>query len=124
MRRALWASLPAIVVAVLCSAQPAFADDRIFFLQQHTFSRAEARTRVTQLLEYWQGRFGVKGTWAGDVAHVKGEVMGVPFNGRVVVTDHQVSAETSDPGTLLRSAAVEYVKNKLRKYLNPSYQES
>lgn len=91
--------------------------------QSHAFSRSEARVRVQQLLDYWSTRFGVQRTWQGDTARVRGSVMGVPFDGLVVVGDHEVSASTSDPGLLLRSTALDYVQRKLKKYLHPTYQE-
>ncbi|MBX5483548.1 MAG: polyhydroxyalkanoic acid system family protein [Myxococcaceae bacterium] len=117
-------ALAIVASFVVLSATPASADDRIFFHQHHTFSRAEARIRIQQLLDYWQERFGVTRYWIGDVAHISGRVMGVEFNGQVVVKDGEVSAETSDPGGVFRSAAIEYVRKKLRKYLNPAYQEN
>lgn len=119
--------LGVLLTCLLCAA-PARADgpstvDRIFFLQHHTFSRAEARVRVQQLLDYWKNRFGLVEKWRGNVAHVEGKVWGVEIDADVTVGDHEVSAETTDPGVFWRSAAVEYVRKKLRKYLHPNYQE-
>lgn len=118
-----------MVIALVLGAVPALAQDpgdsseRIFFLQHHSFSRAEARLRVQQLLDYWKQRFGVTPTWHGDVAHVVGRVFGVEFDADVTVSDHEVKAQTSDPGSFFRGAAVDYVRRKLKKYLHPTYQE-
>jgi hypothetical protein len=89
----------------------------------HSFSRAEARVRIQQLLDYWYQRWGVHRDWDGDTVHVHGMVMGIPFDARLVVKDHQVFAIASDPGLFLRQMALDYVSRKLRKYLHPSYQE-
>lgn len=118
-------------VLVLLFAAPAFADDvgepsedeRLTFLESHNFSKKEARVRVQQLLDYWSTRYGLKRSWKGDVARIQGQVMGVPFDGEVIVNEHDVSAVTSDPGVLFRSAASDYVRQKLRKYLHPTYSE-
>ena len=90
---------------------------------RHTFSRAEARVRIQQLLDYWGTRWGVHRSWDGDTARVQGMVMGIPFDARLEVKDHEVFAVTSDPGLVLRHMALDYVSRKLRKYLNPSYRE-
>ena len=89
----------------------------------HSFSRAEARVRIQQLLDYWKERWGVHRDWDGDTALVQGNVMGIPFNARLVVRDHEVFAIASDPGFLLRHMALDYVSRKLRKYLHPYYDE-
>jgi hypothetical protein len=89
----------------------------------HSLSRDEARQRVQELLDYWCNRFGVQKRWSGDTALVHGQVMGVSIDAELVVGDHEVFATASDPGLLLRGAALDYVGRKLRKYLNPSYED-
>jgi hypothetical protein len=99
------------------------ADGAVTVELQHSFSRAEARVRIQQLLDYWNERWGVHRDWDGDTARVQGMVMGIPFNARLVVRDHEVLAIASDPGFLMRHMALDYVSRKLRKYLHPSYDE-
>lgn len=120
----IWTVLATLVVTSGTAVADASPDARPLQLaQSHAFSRAEARLRVQQLLDYWSQRFGVQRSWQGDTARVRGSVMGVPFDGQVVVSDHEVSASTSDPGRFLRSTALDYVQRKLKKYLHPTYQE-
>ncbi|HZA13852.1 MAG TPA: polyhydroxyalkanoic acid system family protein [Myxococcaceae bacterium] len=95
----------------------------MMFEQPHPFSRAEARERIQQLLDYWSSRWGIRRDWHGDSVSVQGWVMGVFIDAELVVEDHWVSASASDPGLFLRNAAFGYVSGKLRKYLHPSYQE-
>jgi hypothetical protein len=93
------------------------------FEEPHTFSRTEARERIQQLLDYWSSRWGIRRDWHGDSVSIHGSVMGVSIDAELVIGDHWVSAFASDPGFLVRGAAVGYVSGKLRKYLHPSYQE-
>ncbi len=88
----------------------------------HGFSRAEARVRVDQLLDYWAQRFGVERTWQGDRVFVKGRFWGMAFDGVLVIRDSEVRAVANDPGTMLRGTALGYVSAKLRKYLHPTYE--
>ena len=94
------------------------------FLVGHHFARADAKVRIQQLLEYWTSSFGVKYRWDGDQVRLRGHVFGVDFRARLDITDTAVGGEATDPGTLFRTAASDYVKRKLRKYLSPQYQES
>ncbi|MHB8877632.1 MAG: polyhydroxyalkanoic acid system family protein [Myxococcaceae bacterium] len=97
---------------------------RLKFLVAHHFARADAKTRVRQLLEYWSTRFGVKHRWVGDQVQIAGRVFGVEFRARLEVGDTAVGGEATDPGMFLRSSADDYVKKKLRKYLSPTYEET
>jgi hypothetical protein len=120
-----------LVVAVVLSSGIARAEESapssvaypMVFEQAHSFSRAEARERIQQLLDYWSSRWGIRRDWHGDSVSVQGWVMGVFINAELVVGDHWVSASATDPGLFLRDAAIGYVSGKLRKYLHPSYQE-
>lgn len=111
----------------LTFAVPAFGGDvgpserPLLVEQTHPFSRDEARHRVQQLVDYWSQRFGVQRQWRGDVVYVKGEVMGVEIDARLVIGEHEVRGQASDPGFLVRNAALDYVQRKLRKYLHPNY---
>lgn len=119
-----------VFAVVILSTATARADcpdappgNAMVFEQPHSFSRAEARERVQQLLDYWTSRWGIRREWHGDSVSIHGRVMGVLINAELVVGDHLVSALASDPGVFLRGAAAGYVSGKLRKYLHPSYQE-
>jgi hypothetical protein len=120
-------ALPLLLAVVLssgrASAEDPLAGNLVVLEQPHSFSRAEARERVQQLLDYWSARWGLRRDWRGDTVSVHGTVMGVLFDAELVVGDHWVSATASDPGFILRSAALGYVTAKLRKYLHPSYKE-
>jgi hypothetical protein len=89
----------------------------------HTFSRATARERVMQLLDYWRERFGVRSEWRGDRVFMSGSVAGVDIQARLDVTDSSVEGVASDPGWVWRSSGTAYVERKLRKYLSPSYDD-
>lgn len=112
-----------LLFTVPATAGDASSERPLVIEQDHTFSRDQARERVQQLLDYWAQRFGVRRHWRGDVAYVQGHVMGVSIDARLVVGDHHVEARASDPGFLVRGAALDYVHRKLRKYLNPTYNE-
>ena len=110
--------------AVARAEEPAPAPDGALTVElHHSFSRAEARVRIQQLLDYWYARWGVHRDWEGDTARVQGMVMGIPFDARLMVKDHEVFAVASDPGLFLRQMALDYVSRKLRKYLHPLYRE-
>lgn len=126
---------PAVALALLCLAEPVSASSLkaslaaplaampLAFARPHALSRAEARERVHQLLDYWRARFGVQGSWDGDTVRVWGRVLGVPFQGLLEVREHEVAARTSDPGFFMRGSALGYVERTLSKYLHPTYEE-
>ncbi len=91
--------------------------------QPHAFSRDEAKIRVDQLLDYWEGRFGVQRRWEGDSVRVRGKFWGMDFDGVLVVREGEVEAIAEDAGKPLPRTAVDYVGGKLRKYLHPTYDE-
>lgn len=98
-------------------------DNRVTLKVEHHFTRADARERVSQLLNYWARRFGVKSEWRGYRVFLSGRVLGIDIQALFDVTDHDVLAHASDPGTVLRGSAEAYVEKKLRKYLSPTYDE-
>ncbi len=118
----IWVCLFAVLSFTRAHAGDPSGDGKLKLAEPHLFSRSEARARVQQLLDYWSSEFGVQRSWQGDTARIRGTVMGVPFDGNVVVGDHDVLASTSDPGLLLRGKAVDYVQRKLKKYLHPTYE--
>lgn len=89
----------------------------------HSFTRDLARERIGQLLQYWSDRFGVKAEWQGFRVFLSGQVLGIDIQAFFDVDEHEVQALARDPGTVLRGTAERYVERKLRKYLNPNYDE-
>ncbi|MBL8920617.1 MAG: polyhydroxyalkanoic acid system family protein [Myxococcaceae bacterium] len=89
----------------------------------HAFGVAEARERVGYLLDYWGRRFGVKREWRGDRVFLTGSVWGVEIKAVFRVEPHAVFAMAWDPGTMFASAAQRYVRQKLKKYLHPTYDD-
>jgi hypothetical protein len=89
----------------------------------HAFERPVARERITYLLNYWAGRFGVKNEWHGDRVFLSGKVWGVEIRAVFTVQEKAVQAIANDPRTMLASAAQGYVYKKLRKYLHPTYED-
>ena len=89
----------------------------------HHFSKTDAHARLQQLLDYWTRRWQLSQTWSGDRVLVVGTVASIDFRAFLEVTDTAVTCESTDPGAILRNPARDYVRNKLRKYLHPQYQE-
>ncbi len=89
----------------------------------HHFERGVAKERVSQLLSYWNDRFQVKNEWHGDRVFVSGSVFGVEIKALFEVTDDGVVCRSKDPGMVWRSKGAQYVENKLKKYLHPTYEE-
>ena len=121
--------LTAVLVSLCLSGsaptepEKALGPETITLRVGHKFSTAEAHIRVQQLLDYWKSRFGVTQTWSGDRVWVTGRIVGVDFHAILEVSDDQVQCESTDPGGMWRNFARDYVAKKLRKYLNPKYQE-
>ncbi len=90
---------------------------------EHQFSRDTARTRITQLLQYWGERFGVQSRWVGDRVRLSGQIFGMTIDAAFDVTDHNVVAVARDPGFIWRGQTENYVERKLKKYLHPEYAE-
>jgi len=86
----------------------------------HTLDAAEAKKRVEALFSYWGKKYGVKSSWAGDVASYAGKVMGVSIEGKLTVAAKRVGGEATDPGFLLRGQAQKYLQKKFADYLDPA----
>lgn len=106
-------------------SEPIFIDrDHSIALKvAHHFERAVAKERITQLLDYWGRRFGVKSIWQGDRVFMTGSVYGVDISALFDITDYAVVGMANDPGWFWRGRAQSYVEKKLKKYLHPSYAE-
>ncbi len=85
----------------------------------HALPADEAKKRVEALFNYWGKKYGVKATWANDVANYSGKVMGISFDGALSVLTGKISGEAADPGFLLRGQATKYINEKFGKYLDP-----
>lgn len=91
-------------------------------IEPHTYSVTEARARLHFLLDYWTERFGVKQEWrGGDLVYVTGWVLGIRVEARVHVQGHRIWAVAVDPGPIMRRSAERYIRNKLAKYMHPTY---
>ncbi len=85
----------------------------------HTLSKDEAKKRVEALLRYWQKKYGMQASWAGDSAKLTGKVMGITFDAALTVAEKRVGGEGTDPGMLLRGQAQKYLTRKFGEYLDP-----
>jgi hypothetical protein len=98
-------------------------ETRLHFKVSHSHSRAEARARVGYLFDYWKKRFGVVSRWEGDKGVATGNIMGITFTAWFEVTDTSVGGDTTDPGFFTRGIAYAYIDKKLKKYMNPTYDD-
>jgi hypothetical protein len=112
----------ALSCASVAGAQDSSSRPALEVRHPHELTRAEARVRMDQLLDYWAKRFGVQRAWDGDRVVVQGRFWGMDFRALLVIRDREVQAVADDPGTPLRRTAVNYVNGKLRKYLHPHYE--
>lgn len=85
----------------------------------HTLSPDEAKQRVEALFGYWGRKYGVKSSWAGEVATYAGKVMGISFDGQLSVLAGKIAGDAIDPGFLLRGQAQKYLQKKFADYLDP-----
>jgi hypothetical protein len=79
----------------------------------------DARKRVEALLGYWGRKYGVKSSWEGIKATMKGKAVGVSIDGHLHVHADKIAGEASDPGMLLRGQAQKYLTRKFAEYLDP-----
>lgn len=85
----------------------------------HSLPADEAKKRVEALFNYWGKKYGVKASWANEVATYAGKVMGISFDGSLSVLAGKISGEAIDPGFLLRGQATKYLNQKFATYLDP-----
>jgi hypothetical protein len=86
----------------------------------HTLSIDEAKSRMQGLFDFWVKKYGVKATWQADKASFAGKMMGVTFEGYMLVSATRVGGEATDPGFLLRGKTTDYLQRKLAMYLDAS----
>lgn len=88
--------------------------------QPYSQTDEEAVARLTALTDYWVAEHGLKVSWDGGTATIKGRVKGVKFDGAVVVRDGHVKADV-DAGFLAEKlGGRRYVERKLADYLDPA----
>jgi len=85
----------------------------------HSLAADEAKKRIEALFAYWGRKYGVKATWANEVASYQGKVMGISFDGKLAVLAGKIAGEAIDPGFLLRGQAKKYLDQKFAHYLDP-----
>ncbi len=90
------------------------------FDHPHTLDREDARTRLVKLGEYLTNRHRIKVSWAGDKGRFSGKYLVVQIDGELFLGDGVVQVTGKDPGFLWRRRAEDYLKRKLRSYLDPS----
>ena len=89
----------------------------------HHFPRSEAAQRLGYLLDYWKKRFNIDSEWRGDRVFLSGTVYGIKIQAMFAISDAGVVGFARDPGWPWRGQVMHYVDGKLRKYLNPTYDD-
>ena len=79
----------------------------------------EKKARLQALGEYLGTRHGIRVTWSGDTADVKGKYLVVSVEGKLWFEPGKAIFEGKDPGFLWRGKAKDYLEGKLRTYLDP-----
>jgi len=82
-----------------------------------------AHERITYLLKYWKDRFDIRSEWRGETAYLSGHVWGVKVRATFALTKEQIVARAEDPGSFWRERITSYVRGKLKKYMDPNYDE-
>ena len=88
------------------------------FEYRYSMSKEEARERLEALGDYLGNRHGIRPTWSGDTALIKGKYLVVTIDGRMELGDGVVHFKGKDPGMLWRKKATKYLHGKLDKYLD------
>lgn len=116
---------PPAPVAMEKEADPFSIEEtgRLSISVSHAYLRAEASTRLSYLLAYWKKRFNVASEWRGDRVFLSGTVYGIKIQAMFEVGDSAVVGFARDPGWPWRSQISNYVDRKLKKYLNPTYDD-
>ena len=86
----------------------------------HRLEKEDARARLHKLGEYLKNRHGIQVSWAGDKGSFRGKYLVVHIEGELVLGDGVVHMNGKDPGMLWRRKAMDYLKEKLATYLDPS----
>jgi hypothetical protein len=87
---------------------------------KHELPLADARARLEVLGEYLHNRHGIRVTWSDDGrARFQGKYLVVKIDGEMSLEAGMVKFRGEDPGFLWRKKATEYIKGKLKSYLDP-----
>jgi hypothetical protein len=87
---------------------------------KHGLTDADAKARLDALGEYLGNKHGIKVTWIEPTrAKFAGKYLVVKIDGELTMAAGVVRFRGEDPGFLWRKRAVEYIENKLIKYLDP-----
>jgi hypothetical protein len=87
----------------------------------HALEPADARVRLHALGEYLTNKHGLTVTWTSeDRAQISGKYMIVTIEGTLSIEQGKATFSGKDPGMLWRGKAKEYLRHKLRKYLDPA----
>jgi len=89
------------------------------FEYRYSLPRDEARERLEALGDYLGNRHGIRPSWSGDVATIKGKYLVVTIDGQMELADGVVRFTGKDPGMLWRKKAIKYLEGKLQRYLDP-----
>lgn len=89
--------------------------------RRYQLSEPEALARAHALTDYWSKRHGVRADWtADDEVRLSGKVLGVRFDGTVIIRAGTIRA-TVDAGFLAEKLGARgYVERKLDDYLDPT----
>lgn len=97
--------------------------DRLSLSVNHHFNHEEVIARLSYLLEYWKKKYNIVSEWRGDRVFLSGSIYGVKIEALFAVSESSVTGFAKDPGWPWRGKVVAYVDSKLKKYLNPNFEE-
>ncbi len=87
--------------------------------RRYTMPDEEALARLHALSDYWAARHGLLIAWEGQNVHLTGKVLGVRFDGRVVIGDGALEATVKAGFLAEKLGGKAYVARKLDDYLDP-----
>lgn len=116
---------PEPVTAAAPEGDPFAIDEtgRLSIAVTHRYARAAAKERISYLLAYWKKRFNIASEWRGDRVFLSGHVYGIKIQAMFDVGDSAITGFAHDPGWPWRGQVTGYVDRKLKKYLNPNYDD-
>lgn len=88
--------------------------------QPYSHTDEEAVARLVALTDYWVAAHGLKVSWDGGTATIKGRVKGVKFDGEVLVGGGHVKADVQAGFLAEKLGGRRYVEGKLADYLDPA----
>lgn len=88
--------------------------------KNYTFPEEEALARLRALTDYWSKKYGVKSSWSGTRATIKGKVKGISFEGVVHLDNGRLHADVKAGFLAEKLGAPKYVEGKITDYLDPA----